>query len=181
MGQDGKVVTLQLRATELRRLAGRGEPWAQYELARRHLEGRGVECNAIMAAAWLTNAAHQGFVPAFVDLAMLRAYGHTRYSNLTQDVFEAIHWFEIARARDDSRGAFHLGILYVCGYGVDLNIEKGRRFLEEAAAAGHTDATRLLAEASGDARQFIPICARVLGSGEIPMYGLTSSFPVSPN
>jgi WD domain, G-beta repeat/Sel1 repeat len=68
--------------TDLKRVAGLGEPYAQYELARRLLIGRDVNKNEVEAVALLKQSAKTGESSSHARLAEIYAAGRLEQRNL---------------------------------------------------------------------------------------------------
>ncbi len=150
--QDNNVLVFPYTALQLKRLAGKGVPMAQYLLGKRHLEGLGVQRSGRMAYAWFSNAAHQGYEPAYIEVAALRAYGKDIYQDIEIVMDEAMFWFHKANAAGDVDAAYNLGVIYLTGHGVPKDEVKAMQLLHEAAEKGHRYGIMVVADAYREGR-----------------------------
>ena len=85
-----------------------GSPGAQYELAQRLLEGRGVAQNQRAAAQWFERAAVAGLAPAQFRIGMLYEKG----IGVSSDRFTARRWYFQAAQSGNARAAHNLAVMY---------------------------------------------------------------------
>lgn len=91
--------------------AAAGDAAAQFELASRLLEGRGVAPDPTAAARWLEKSAAQGLAPAQHRLGSLYEKG----TGVTRDVQTARRWYEQAAASGNVRAMHNLGVIHAEG------------------------------------------------------------------
>jgi localization factor PodJL len=121
--------------------ASDGDPTAQYEIAVRYAEGRGVAKDYARAAAWFREAAINGVAAAQYDLGILYDTG----LGLTRDPIEAVIWYQSAADRNQPIAQSKLGMVYLAGGAVPRNSEEAVRWLRRAAEQGVPDAQATLA------------------------------------
>lgn len=141
------VVAFPYTALQLKRLAGKGVAEAQYLLAMRHLEGRDVQRSGRMAYAWFSNAAHQSYAPAYIQLGALRAYGGSVYADIDSDTKEAIYWLSKARAAGYVDATYNLAMIYFSGKGITKDEPQACHLLHEAGEKRHPGAMKVLSDA----------------------------------
>jgi len=122
--------------------AEKGDPTAQYELARRYAGGQGVAKDEAKALAWFRKAAAQGHTPAEVSLGSIYAHGF----GVPQDWAESIRWYRLAASKGDTTAQHNLGLDYAHGHGVDLDPRQGASWFRKAAEQGHARAQFNLGE-----------------------------------
>jgi localization factor PodJL len=118
-----------------------GDPTAQYEIAVRYAEGRGVTKDYTRAAAWFREAAINGVAAAQYDLGILYDKG----LGLTRDPIEAVIWYQSAADQNQPIAQSRLGLVYLAGGPVPRNPEEAVRWLRRAAEQGVPDAQATLA------------------------------------
>ena len=92
----------------LRQAALAGSPAAQYELARRLFEGRGVPRDQLAAASWFERAASAGFAPAEFRLGALYQKG----AGVELDPTAARRWYAAAARAGNALAAHNLGVMH---------------------------------------------------------------------
>jgi localization factor PodJL len=122
------------RATE-------GDPGAQYAVALRFAEGRGVAKDYKRAAAWFREAAINGVAAAQYDLGLL----YDRGLGVARDPIEAVIWFQSAADQNEPVAQLRLGKLYLAGDVVPRSPVEAARWLRRAAELGLAEAQTLLA------------------------------------
>ncbi|HOB99940.1 MAG TPA: hypothetical protein PKM43_14520 [Verrucomicrobiota bacterium] len=143
---ERKPMTEQERVDQLKRQST-SLPSAQYDLALRYLEGRGVQQDTNEARRLLKLATAGGYKPA-VELATVE--------------------FLKERARQGSAWAAHeLALCYLEGRSVEADSKEAIRLLKAAAAAGHEAAARKLKELEA-ARAATPVQTNVPGPTAAP-------------
>lgn len=156
----------------LRTAAADGDPSAEFEVAVRLDEGRGVERNVKEAVIWYQRSASRGFAPAQYRLGTLyergvgvpmdrgRAMawyksaaekGHLKAmhnfavlsaSGEPSDYRTAARWFEEAASRGLVDSQYNLAILYESGRGVDRDLKQAYKWFALAARGGDKEAAR---------------------------------------
>lgn len=119
-------------------LGNQGDPSAQVHLGWMHQEGVGVPRDKNLARKWFLQAATLGSVPA--------AFYCGRAAVADQDWPEAIKWFREAGQREYGPALLWCGLLFIRGYGVPVDLEKGIAYLKRGAFAGNFYARRELAK-----------------------------------
>jgi localization factor PodJL len=128
-------------AMSLRTAAGKGDAAAQYEIAQRYAEGRGVAQNLTEAAEWFERAAKHGLVPAQFRLGGLYEKGLGVKKNL-----ETARRFYIAAGGAGNAKAMHnLAVLYVEGIDGKPDYQTAARWFHKAADYGVVDSQYNLA------------------------------------
>jgi localization factor PodJL len=157
----------------LRQAAAGGEPSAQFEIAARFAEGRGVGQDIGQALAWYQRAAMRGYAPAQFRLAMLyergggatvdperarvwytRAaeQGHVKamhnlavlYASSRADHAKAAKWFAAAAERGLVDSQFNLAVLHLNGLGVAKNRVESYKWFALATRGGDRESARWL-------------------------------------
>ncbi len=156
----------------LRLAAANGDPSAEFEVAVRLDEGRGVERNIKEAVVWYQRSASRGFAPAQYRLGTLyerglgvaadrgRAMAWYRSaadkgnlkamhnfavlsaSGEPADYKTAAHWFSEAAERGLVDSQYNLAVLYETGRGVDRNLKQAYKWFALAARGGDKEAMR---------------------------------------
>lgn len=128
-----------------KKLAERGNPQAQYNLARMYEYGNGVDKDLVKALAWYRLAAAQNYTPAANHLTFLDIRNHG---------FKPKHqaWIrQLKKESDQGEGEsiLLLGRLYALGLGVDKDLHQSIRLLRKASAGNipGAEAERLKVEA----------------------------------
>ena len=101
--------------------ADAGRVHAQYELGKIYRDGRGVEKDALLAAAWLTRAAEQGSDAASYALGALLLTGG---EGLAKDILSALNWLRRSAEDGNQYAQYTLGKLYFTGQ--DVKQDRGR-------------------------------------------------------
>ena len=109
--------------------ADRGDPKAQYELARCYAHGVGVTQNYTQAVALLLKSAQQGYAYAQTELAACYAKG----LGVQTDIAEAADWYRKAALQGDALAEFGLGNLYFHGRGVAEDKAEALKWWRQAA------------------------------------------------
>jgi len=156
----------------LRLAAANGDPSAEFEVALRFDEGRGVERNLTEAVTWYQRSASRGFAPAQYRLGTLyerglgvpmdrgRAMawyrsaaekGHVKAmhnfavlvaNGASSDFKTAAYWFEEAAARGLVDSQYNLAVLYESGHGVERDLKQAYKWFALAARGGDQEAAR---------------------------------------
>ena len=122
---------------KMRLLAENGSPLAIYEMGRASVNGIGTSRNLEEAEKWLRKLAEKKSVRGNYHLARLL---------LSQKRFhEAMEALRFSAARGFAPALLSLGKIYYFGWGVDRDVDRAVRYLEQASEGGSVFATRLLA------------------------------------
>ncbi|HWA00994.1 MAG TPA: AAA family ATPase [Caulobacterales bacterium] len=101
-------------AAQLRDIAARGYPPAQYRLAKLYESGDGAPPDLALARQWTERAAAAGNLHAMHDLGVYYARG----DGGLRDEMGAFRWFTLAAERGVADSQYNLGVLYAQGRGV---------------------------------------------------------------
>jgi localization factor PodJL len=127
--------------SSLRAAAAKGDAAAQYEIAQRYAEGRGVAQNLTGAAEWFERAARQGLAPAQFRLGGLYEKGLGVKKNL-----ETARRFYIAAGEAGNAKALHnLAVLYAEGIDGKPDYQTAAKWFRKAAGYGIADSQYNLA------------------------------------
>ncbi len=116
--------------------AGRGDAEAQFQLARAHLNGKGVAKDSGKAFEWMMKAAEQGHAEALGGVGYFYANGVA----VEKDEARAVEWFRKGAEKGGPRSQFNLGRMLVDGKGAAKDEEKGREWMRKSADQGVTEA-----------------------------------------
>ena len=94
-------------SASLREATAAGQPNAQYELAMRLLEGRGLPKDQLAAARWFERAASLGLAPAQYRLGSMYEKG----IGVTRDPAAAKRWYLKAAEAGNARAAHNLAVM----------------------------------------------------------------------
>ena len=119
----------------LRDLAMRGDAPAQYEVAVRLAEGRGVTRDMKISASWFEKAAKQGLAPAQYRLGSMYEKG----MGVPTDAALAMSWYEKAAAQGNSRAMHNLAVMSADGSGGKPDYTKAATWFGKAANYGVRD------------------------------------------
>ncbi len=120
---------------DLAKKAEAGNAEAQFQLGRMYEEGKSVQQDLELAAAWYKKAAERGYAPAQNDLGVMYRNG----SGVFRNKEEAVRWFMQAAQQCDAHGAYNLGIAYYNGDGVVSDSGMAYAWLLVAKQCGNTD------------------------------------------
>ncbi len=156
----------------LRIAAANGDPSAEFEVAARFAEGRGIQSDFTKAFTWYQRAASRGFAPAQYRLATLYEQGLGTARDLSRarvwyqsaakkgnikamhnlavlsagrapaDYKTAAHWFTEAAERGVRDSQFNLAVLLESGYGVQADQVAAYKWFAIAAQGGDKEAPR---------------------------------------
>jgi localization factor PodJL len=139
------AATVELPATiggpMLRAAATGGNPAAEYEVAVRYLDGRGVTANAEEAARWLERSAKTGFAPALFRLGGLYDKGGA----LKKDRAVARALYTAAAEKGHAKAMHNLAVLYAEGFDGKPNYRLAAFWFRKAADCGIADSQYNLA------------------------------------
>ena len=136
-GASGAIPNLpaEIGPAALRLAAVAGDPVAQFEIAMRYAEGKGVTADSIEAAAWLQRAALRGHGPAQYQLGI----AFERGTGVTADPERAKAWYRRAAAQGVAKAMHNLAVLNLGGPGRSSNYQAAAHWFNEAAARGLLD------------------------------------------
>jgi len=123
-----------------RAAAGKGDPQAEFFLARHYAHGLGVPRDYTRAVTYLRQAASQGYAPAQTGLGSCYANGE----GVQQDYPEAVEWYRRAALQNDALAEYCLGQAYANGAGVIKETQKALTWWQKAAAQGQVNAENAL-------------------------------------
>ncbi len=119
----------------LRAAAAKGDPAAQYEIAQRYAEGRGVPQNLTEAAAWFDHAAKQGLAPAQFRLGGFYEKGF----GVKKDLDAARNLYLAAAGAGNAKAMHNLAVLYAEGIDGKPDYQNAAKWFRKAADYGLTD------------------------------------------
>jgi len=119
----------------LRAAAAAGNPAAEYEIALRYAEGRGVPQSLSEAARWLERAAAQGLAPAQYRLGNLYEKGN----GVKKDLEAARRLYTAAADKGNARAMHNLAVLYAEGIDGKPEYKTAAQWFRRAAAFGIAD------------------------------------------
>jgi localization factor PodJL len=125
----------------LRAAAAGGNPAAEYEIALRYAEGRGVTSNIQESARWLERAARSGFAPAQFRLGSLYDKG----GGLKRDPALARKYYSAAAEQGHAKAMHNLAVLYAEGIEGRPNYRLAAYWFRKAAEHGIADSQYNLA------------------------------------
>ncbi|MCL4768283.1 MAG: sel1 repeat family protein [Hyphomicrobiaceae bacterium] len=156
----------------LRLAAANGEPSAEFEVAARYAEGRGIPQDLKEAVSWYQRSAARGFAPAQYRLGTHyerglgvkadRGRAKAWYRSAAEkgnlkamhnlavlsasgnpaDYGTAAHWFAEAAARGLGDSQFNMAVLHETGRGVDRDLVAAYKWFALAARSGDKEAAR---------------------------------------
>lgn len=119
----------------LRNAAANGDHNAEYEIANRYAEGRGVARNMEEAVRWLERAANAGFVPAQFRLAGIYEKG----TGVKKDLNAARKLYLAAAEKGHAKAMHNLAVLYAEGVDGKPDYRVAAQWFRKAAAHGVAD------------------------------------------
>jgi localization factor PodJL len=120
---------------ELRAAALAGNPAAEYEIAIRYAEGRGVPQNLAESARWFERAANRGLAPAQYRLGSLLEKGH----GVKKDVEAARRLYLAAAEKGNAKAMHNLAVLYAEGIDGKPDFNVASQWFRKAATRGVAD------------------------------------------
>jgi len=120
---------------KLRRAAETGVAEAQFEVASRYAEGRGVMREPAEAVRWYERAARAGLAPAQYRLGSIYEKGR----GVPKDIDRAFDWYEKAAEAGNVKAMHNLAVLYAEGGAGTPDLEKAASLFERAAERGVRD------------------------------------------
>jgi localization factor PodJL len=125
----------------LRIAAAKGDPSAQFDVAARFAEGKGVKRDFAQAAVWYQRAATQGLAAAQYRLAAL----YERGLGVTADTARARVWYKRAAEQGNLKAMHNMAVLSAGKDGTTSDYEMATKWFTEAAEHGVTDSQYNLA------------------------------------
>jgi localization factor PodJL len=119
----------------LRSAALAGNPAAEYELAMRYAEGRGVAANMQEAVQWLERAANHGLAPAQYRLGSLYEKGQ----GVKKDLEAARRLYTAAASKGNGKAMHNLAVLYAEGISGEPDYRSAAEWFRKAADHGVAD------------------------------------------
>jgi localization factor PodJL len=119
----------------LRAAAAKGDPAAEYEIAQRYAEGRGVPQNLAEAADWFDRAAKQGLAPAQFRLGGFYEKGF----GVKKDLDAARRLYLAAADAGNAKAMHNLAVLYAEGIDGKPDYQNAAKWFRKAADYGLGD------------------------------------------
>jgi localization factor PodJL len=119
----------------LRTAAAKGDPAAQYEIAQRYAEGRGLPLNLTEAADWFERAARQGLAPAQFRLGGFYEKGF----GVKKDLDAARRLYSAAADAGNAKAMHNLAVLYAEGIDGKPDYQNAAKWFRKAADYGLSD------------------------------------------
>lgn len=119
----------------LRRAAAGGDTAAQFEIASRYAEGRGVAQDLAAAADWYRRAAESGLAPAQYRLGSIYEKG----LGVAKDFALAQQWYRRAAEAGNVKAMHNLAVLYAEGAGGEPDLKAAAALFRRAADHGVRD------------------------------------------
>jgi localization factor PodJL len=138
---DADKLPATIGGPSLRAAAAAGDPSAEYEIASRFAEGRGVPMNNEQAAHWLQRAAEQGSAPAQFRLGGLYEKG----VGVKKDLGKARDFYAAAAEKGNGKAMHNLAVLYAEGINGPADYKTAAVWFRKAADRGVTDSEYNLA------------------------------------
>lgn len=120
----------------LYRLAPKGNPIAQYQLATLLDNGLGASRDIFTAVQWYRKSAEQGYLPAVTYVGYMYATGH----GVARNPMEAAKWYTQAAQMGDPVAQNAIGVLLRDGAGVKKNHQLAAQWFLQGATQGNVDA-----------------------------------------
>jgi localization factor PodJL len=119
----------------LRTAAAKGDPAAEYEIAQRYAEGRGLPQNLAEAADWFDRAAKQGLAPAQFRLGGFYEKGF----GVKKDLDAARRLYSAAADAGNAKAMHNLAVLYAEGIDGKPDYQNAAKWFRKAADYGLAD------------------------------------------
>lgn len=129
-----------IASASLRHAAANGEPAAEFEIAARYAEGRGVAADQAQAFAWYQRAAMHGYMPAQFRLGSHFEQG----VGTPKDLERARVWYRRAAEQGHAKAMHNLGVL-TASAGTKSDLERAVQWFREAAERNLADSQYNLA------------------------------------
>lgn len=121
-------------------LAKKGDPAAQFNLAKLYRMGQGVAQDDKEAVKWYRRAAEQDFEWAQGSLGVM----YERGRGVPQDYQEAVKWYRRAADNDLATAQAGLGLMYELGRGVPQDYQEAIKWYRRAADQGNATSQSFL-------------------------------------
>jgi uncharacterized protein len=118
------------------RVARRGQPIGQYNVAMMTFNGEGTRADPAASAKWLALAAHKGFALAQYNLGLLYENG----DGVERSQTEASTWFLRAAEHGNVDAQLAIATQYLLGRGIEQSDAGAAQWYERAAEGGNADA-----------------------------------------
>jgi localization factor PodJL len=138
---DADKLPASIGGPALRAAAAAGDMAAEYEVASRFAEGRGVAVSNEQAAHWLQRAADQGLPPAQFRLGGLYEKG----IGVKKDLAQARDLYTAAADKGNGKAMHNLAVLYAEGINGPADYTTAAQWFRKAADRGITDSQYNLA------------------------------------
>ena len=132
---DPRPILSDKLPASLRQAATGGDPAAEYEVALRHLDGRGVPQNLEEAARWLERSAKAGLAPAQFRLGGLYEKGQGVKKNLDT----ARRHYVAAAEKGNAKAMHNLAVMYAEGVDGKPDYKAAAHWFRKAAEHGIAD------------------------------------------
>ena len=134
------VQGMSLKEEALLEKAQKGDPNAQFKIAKIYDEGFEVEKDYTEAVKWYRKAAEQGNDTAQCNLGVCYQYGQ----GVSKDLVEAVKWYRKAAEQGCDTAQCNLGVCYEYGQGVSKNLVEAVKWYRKAAEQGYDRAQHRL-------------------------------------
>lgn len=134
---DNKAIELYKKAVEPGQ-QGEIDPWSEYVMGLRFLDGDGIEKDEAKALEWFYKAARDGNgeTRAISRIGYFHLYG----ISVEQNYEEAYKWLKVASNKGDAGACYYLGFMYLRGWYVEQNFSVAIDLFAKAADVGWKDA-----------------------------------------
>lgn len=132
---DQRLVPPEKLPVALRNAAVNGDPAAAYEIAMRHLEGRGISQSLEEAARWLERSAKSGLAPAQFRLGSLYEKGQ----GVKKSIETAQRLYLAAAQKGNAKAMHNLAVLYAEGSQGKPDYKTAAQWFRKAADRGVAD------------------------------------------
>ena len=116
-----------------KKLASKGEAWAQHFLGNSYFRGDGIAKNYAKALKWYRLAAAQGYDPGQCSVGGMYLNGE----GVGQNYAEALKWYRQSAAQGNFGSQHVLGLMYAEGMGIPKNEVSAYMWYYLAAMTGH--------------------------------------------
>ncbi len=122
-------------ATSLLVLASQGDAQAQYRVAHRYGNGKGVTKNPALSVEWFEKSAKAGYVPAIYRLATM----YERGTGVVKNYRRAMELYKSAAGKGNIKAMHNLAVLYMGGHLGKGDFKSAVKWYKEAADYGVRD------------------------------------------
>lgn len=126
---------ISAKPQDLRNAAAGGAPAAQFEIAVRYADGRGIARDLAQAAAWFERAAQQEFAPAQYRLGAIFEKG----VGVERDLEKARSWYQRSAERGNVKAMHNLAVLIAEGAAGKPDYASAAQWFRAAAEHGVRD------------------------------------------